>query len=141
MTGAQDLTLELAGRYSDYSTIGDTFTWESRLNWQPINSLRFRATFGEALRAPNIGDLFAPPGENFRIVDDPCDMDNLEGGRNGRVIRIANCQALGIADPENFDSLDEQSIPLRSGGNPDLNEEESETLTVGFVWSPGFIEG
>jgi len=135
---AQDLTLEAAGRYSDYSTIGSTTTWEARLNWQPIDSLRFRATVGEAIRAPNIGDLFSPPGENFANVDDPCDMQNLAQGTNGRLVRIANCQALGIADPENFDSLDEQSIPLLSGGNINLTEEISDTFTVGAVWTSNF---
>jgi outer membrane receptor protein involved in Fe transport len=138
---SRDLTIEGAARYSDYSTIGNTFTWEGRLNWQPIEDLRFRVNMGEALRAPNIGDLFSPPGENFNIVDDPCDMDNLDLGRNGRNTRIANCQALGIADPENFDSLDEQSIPLVSGGNPNLQEEEAETFTVGIVYSPSWIDG
>ncbi len=138
--GAQDLTLEFAGRYSDYSTIGETFTWETRLNWQPIDSLRFRFNLGEALRAPTIGDLFSPPGENFNIVDDPCDMDNLDLGTNGRIVRIANCQALGIADPENFDSLDEESITLLQGGNPNLSEEVADTFTIGFVYTPGWAE-
>ena len=62
---AQDLSLEGAIRLSDYSTIGSTTTWEARLNWQPIDDLRFRLSAGEALRAPTIDDLFAPAGESF----------------------------------------------------------------------------
>jgi len=139
--GARDLTFEAAARYSDYSTIGETFAWEARLNWQPVKDVRVRVNVGEALRAPTIGDLFAPAGENFNIVDDPCDMDNLDLGTNGRNTRIANCQALGIVDPTTFDSLDEQSIPLLQGGNPNLNEEEAETLTVGLVFSPRWVDG
>jgi outer membrane receptor protein involved in Fe transport len=138
---ARDLTIEGAARYSDYSTIGETFTWNGRLNWQPFDELRFRFNVGEALRAPNIGDLFSPAGENFANIDDPCDQQNLDEGRNGRNVRIANCQALGIADPENFDSLDEQSIQLLQGGNPNLNEEEAETFTVGVVYAPGWLDG
>ena len=141
VTAVQDLTLEGAIRFSDYSTIGSTTTWEARLNWQPYDDLRFRVNIGEALRAPTIGDLFAPAGENFNTVDDPCDQDNLDLGANGRNVRIANCQALGIADPENFDSLDEESIPLLQGGNPNLNEEIADTFTVGFVYTPSFIDG
>ena len=139
--GAQELTLEVAGRYSDYSTIGDTVTWETRLSWTPIESLRFRASAGEALRAPNIGDLFDPGGEDFTDVDDPCDMQNLDLGTSGRNTRIANCQALGIADPTTFDSLDEESITEFQSGNPNLEEETATTFTVGFIWSPSFIEG
>ena len=138
---SRDLTFEGAVRYSDYSTIGDTFTWETRLNWQPIDDLRVRLNVGEALRAPNIGDLFSPAGESFEIIDDPCDMENLDLGTNGRNTRIANCQALGIANPESFDSLDEESVTLLQGGNPNLQEEEAETFTVGVVYTPSFIEG
>lgn len=139
--GAQELMFEVAGRFSDYSTIGNTTTWETRLSWTPVESLRFRATAGEALRAPNIGDLFDPGGEDFANVDDPCDMENLDLGDAGRNVRIANCQALGIADPTTFDSLDESSITEFQGGNPDLEEETASTFTVGFVWSPTFAEG
>jgi outer membrane receptor protein involved in Fe transport len=139
--GAQSLRFEAAGRYSDYSTIGDTVTWETRLSWVPIEDLRFRISAGEALRAPNIGDLFDPGGEDFTNVNDPCDMQNLDLGDAGRNVRIMNCQALGIADPENFDSLDESSITEFQGGNPDLGEETASTFTIGFVWSPSFIEG
>lgn len=139
--GAESLFLEGAARYSDYSTIGDTFTWEARLDWVPAESLRFRASVGEALRAPNIGDLFDPGGEDFANVDDPCDMDNLDEGDAGRNVRIANCMALGIADPATFDSLDESSIPEFQGGNPDLKEETAETMTIGVIYSPSFVEG
>ncbi|MDA3933041.1 MAG: TonB-dependent receptor [Gammaproteobacteria bacterium] len=141
--GIEELTFEGAARFSDYSTIGETFTWETRLNWRPFanEDFRVRATYGEAVRAPNIGDLFAPAGENFANVADPCDFTNLDEGENGRDTRLRNCRALGIADPETFDSLDEQSIPLLQGGNPDLREEDGETLTVGIVWSPSFLDG
>lgn len=141
VTLARDLTFEGAVRFSDYSTIGNTLTWETRLNWQPTEDLRFRLNVGEALRAPTIGDLFSPAGENFNIVNDPCDMDNLDLGNNGRNVRIANCMALGIADPATFDSLDEESITLLQGGNPNLNEETADTFTIGVVYSPSWIEG
>ncbi len=137
---AEDLTLEGAARFSDYSTIGNTFTWEARLNWQPIEDLRFRFNVGEALRAPTISDLFSPAGENFATVDDPCDMANLDEGNNGRTVRIANCQALGIADPVNFDSLDEESITLKQGGNPNIREEIADTFTIGLVYTPRWAE-
>jgi len=140
VTMFQDLTLEGAIRYSDYSTIGNTTTWEARLNWQPIEDLRFRFNKGEALRAPTIDDLFAPAGQNYNIVNDPCDFENLDAGRGGRALRIANCQALGIADPANFDSNDEQSIELLQGGNPALMEETAETFTIGAVYTPSWAE-
>ena len=137
----QDLTFEGAIRLSDYSTIGSTTTWETRLNWQPLDDLRFRFNTGEALRAPTIDDLFAPEGQNFANVDDPCDFQNLDDGTAGRNTRIANCQALGIADPENFDSRDESSVNLLQGGNDELKEETADTFTAGFVYTPNWLEG
>ena len=138
---AKRLAVEGAVRFSDYSTIGNATTWEARLDWQPLDDLRFRVSTGQALRAPTIDDLFAPAGESFAGIDDPCDFLNIDEGRNGRAVRIANCQALGIADPENFDSLDEESIQLLQGGNPDIGEEEADTLTWGFVYTPSFVDG
>lgn len=135
----QNLTLEGAGRISDYSTIGQTEAWEGRLNWQPVDQVRVRATIGEAVRAPTLNNLFSPFGENFANIGDPCDQDNLENGRNGRQIRIENCIAAGVPDPENFDSDDEESVPLRDGGNPNLQEETSDVWTIGFVWAPRFV--
>jgi len=135
----ENLQIEGAGRISDYSTIGSVETWEGRFNWRPFSDLNVRGTIGESIRAPTINNLFAPAGENFSNINDPCDMDNLSDGPTGRQTRIANCIATGVPDPENFDSDDEESIPLLSGGNPNLNEEEADVFTIGFVWSPSFI--
>lgn len=138
--GARDLTLEGAARYSDYSTIGDTVTWETRLSYTPIDQVTFRATRGDAIRAPNLGELFDPPSQNFANISHPCDRDSLVNA-DDRSTRIANCQALGISDPENFDARDEASIELLSGGNPNLAEETASTFTVGVVWSPEWVAG
>lgn len=138
--GIEDLTFEAAGRWSDYSTIGSTFTWETRLQYTPIDSLTFRATRGEALRAPDLGDLFTPPTQSFSNVDHPCDVDSLPDAPD-RNVRISNCQALGIDDPANFIANDDASFELLVGGNPDLNEEEANSWTVGAVWSPDFVSG
>lgn len=136
-----DLTLEVAARSSDYSTIGQSNTWEGRLNWEVNHELTIRYTTGESLRAPDIGELFAPPGQNFFGIQDPCDMNELSNAVNGINTRIANCQALGIADPQNFVANDSVTVPGTSGGNPNLNGEESTTTTFGFVYSPDFLEG
>ncbi|MGX5201340.1 TonB-dependent receptor domain-containing protein [Aliikangiella sp. IMCC44632] len=137
----EDLTVEVAARSSDYSTIGKNTTWEGRLNWEVNSDLTIRYTTGESLRAPDIGELFSPPGQNFFGINDPCDMDQLANAANGIDNRIANCQALGIADPENFVANDSVTVPGSSGGNPNLVGEESTTSTIGFVYSPSFLEG
>jgi iron complex outermembrane recepter protein len=60
---ARELTADAAVRYSDYSTIGGATTWKTGLSWTPIDDVRFRGTYSEAVRAPNISELFEPgPG-------------------------------------------------------------------------------
>ncbi len=131
---ARDLAIDVAGRWSDYSVIGSTLTWKTGLEWTPIDQIRFRSTYSEAVRAPNIGELFGPQNQNFFNVLDPCSDDRLDLGRNGRDVRETNCRALGI--PTGFDALDQVTREGLSGGNPNLAEEESESWTVGAVLEP-----
>ncbi len=138
---AKHIQVESAIRRSNYSTIGTSTTWEGRLNWDINDELTFRYTIGRSLRAPDIGELFSPPGENFFGITDPCDKDELDNATNGINTRIANCQALGIADPTNFVASDDVTVRGSSGGNPNLDGETSHTATTGIVWSPDFLEG
>ncbi len=131
---ARELAVDLAGRYSDYSTIGSTFTYKAGLEWAPTDWVRLRGTYSEAVRAPNIGELFGPQNQTFFAVLDPCSEDRLDLGRNGQAVREANCRDLGI--PVGFDAEDQVTREGLAGGNPDLNEEDSESFTVGLVFQP-----
>ena len=129
-----ELSVDLAGRWSDYSTIGDTFTYKYGLEYAPFEVIKLRGTYSEAVRAPNIGELFGPQNQTFFGVLDPCSEDRLDLGRNGRATREANCRALGV--PVGFDARDEVTREGLSGGNPLLAQEESESFTVGLVFTP-----
>lgn len=132
-------------RLSDYSTVGRTTTWKVDGTWGPIPDIRFRGTYSQAVRAPNITELFSPQNGTFAFIDDPCDPDNIPEGTS---FRQANCTALltglGI-NPATFNPTDDPratvSLPGRSGGNPDLGEEEARTWTAGVVLRPRFIPG
>ena len=52
---AEELSLNTAGRFSQYSNVGDTFTWQAGLVWAPVEDIRFRSTLSTSVRAPNIG--------------------------------------------------------------------------------------
>ena len=58
----QDLSADIAGRYTNYSTSGDVQTWKGGLNWHLDNNLMFRGTISMDIRAPNLNDLFQPVG-------------------------------------------------------------------------------
>lgn len=130
------LVFDAAGRYSDYDTIGETFTWKLGLDWQVVEDVRIRSTLSLATRAPNIGELFDPQGQNFFGIADPCSTANLNLAPD-EAVRRANCLALGL--PADFFSQINSSRPGVSGGNPDLREEDADTFTLGFVINPRWL--
>ena len=132
--GVEELSLELAGRYSDYSTVGTVGNYKVSLSYAPIQNVRFRAGWNTAVRAPSIGELFAPQGENFPGATDPC---SANGNPTPEVAAI--CAANGV--PANVIgspaiNLAAGQVRTLQGGNPDLQEEEAETFTVGVVVTP-----
>ena len=140
---AERLTLDVAGRVSDFSTVGTEYNYKVGGEWAVNDQLRFRGNFNTAVRAPNIGELFSPQGENFPGADDPCSASGApEGGITPEL--SAACVATGVP-LANVGSalLDPAAGQIRSivGGNPDLEVEEAETITFGAVFTPDFVEG
>ncbi|GAA0857701.1 TonB-dependent receptor domain-containing protein [Aliiglaciecola litoralis] len=132
---ADNLDLELAYRSADYSSVGNVTSYKVAGSWAPVEELRFRVGFNTAVRAPNIGELFAPRNEGFPGAADPCASD---ANNTSDAVR-ALCIATGVpADVVFSNAIDPASGQVRtvSGGNPNLNEEEAETLTIGFVAEP-----
>ncbi|MCP1468553.1 outer membrane receptor protein involved in Fe transport [Sphingobium sp. OAS761] len=148
MPFAYNLTFGAALRLSDYSTVGKTTTWKVDGTYAPIPDISFRGTWSEAVRAPNITELFAPRNGGFSFISDPCDPVYIDEGTQ---YRVANCKAaltaLGLTpdqiaafNPEN-DPQATVSLPGNSGGNRNLREETARTWTAGVVLRPGFIPG
>ncbi len=143
--GAQSLDVELAFRSSDYTTVGDTSSYKIAASWAPNDELRFRTGFNTAVRAPNIAELFSPPGRGFPSAIDPCSEAAIQG--EGGVIPpevAAICAATGVpVDTIGTSAIDSPSNQTRStfSGTEDLNEEEAETITFGVVYTPNSIEG
>lgn len=129
-----ELSIDLAYRGADYSHAGSANAWKVGFVYAPIEDVRFRGTMGVAVRAPNIAEAFSPRSPGFVNVTDPCDVTNITKDPN----RAANCAALGV--PADFDAVTNVSVDLVSGGNPNLNSEESDSKTFGVVWMPSFIE-
>ena len=130
----QELSVDLAARYADYSTVGGATSWKVGLNWTVNEDLRFRSTLSEAIRAPNIGELFQAQSQSFAFVDDPCDVEFNQGS-----VRQANCAALGIPADAQINPV--SSVELLVGGNKELKEEESTSFTAGMVYQPSFVDG
>ncbi len=84
------MTLGAAVRFSDYSTVGNTTTWKTDLSWLATDQFGVRGTYSEAVRAPNIGELYAPRSGVFEVIYDPCDIVHIDEGSDPAP-RQANC--------------------------------------------------
>jgi len=134
----EELSVGGAARYSDYSTVGGTFTWNVNGVYAPVSDLRLRGTYAQAVRAPNIGELFSPQqGAVFRPAD-PCDAAQISSAPDP-ARRQANCVADGL--PVGFQDPLTARFSGTTGGNPDLREETARTYTFGAVVQPRWLPG
>jgi iron complex outermembrane recepter protein len=137
----QFLRVDGAYRFSDYSTIGQTSAFSIGANWTVNDSIILRGSFGRAVRSPNLNELFSPDNEGSFRPEDPCEQANL-GSQSANT--IANCamdlSRLGL-NPNTFVSASPVGRPGVIGGNPNLQEETSDTNTFGVVLTPSFLPG
>lgn len=140
----QNLELELGGRMSDYDTVGVVYTYKAGGSWTPVNDLRLRGLYQRAVRAPNVFELFQAGDQGFPAVLDPCTTINPGTGvarTLSAAVRTFCTAQLGV-DPvtAGFVALNTQTESFFFG-NPDLQEEESDTITLGLVYQPSFVPG
>ncbi len=126
---ANELSAELGLRYSHYDSVGGVWTWKVMGNWAPVRQLRFRAGLQQAIRAPNVRELYEEPITNFDAPYDPCAPVN---GATLTPEMVAACARNGAADVSDdfYDSL------VTTGGSTDLKAETARTLTIGAVAQP-----
>jgi iron complex outermembrane receptor protein len=140
---AEELTLSTAARLSRYSTVGTALTWNFGASYAPVPDLRLRASVAQAVRAPNIDELFSPAQGALFMPQDPCEQSTIDalraGGDPRGELRAANCRTAGI--PEGFSSPLTARISGLSVGNQDLEEETGRTLSAGVVLQPRWLEG
>jgi len=130
MPGVEQLDLELATRYSDYSNFGDTTNSKVGLKWRINEDLLVRGTWSEAFRAPSLDELFSGNSDSFAPLTDPCN-----GGEAGNP-NLPGCAGI----PASYEQPNTQ-IRTTVGGNANLEAEEAESFTYGFVYSPEAVEG
>lgn len=137
--GIESLNFTGAFRLSDYSTIGTAQTYAAGFGWEPVEDLRIRTQYNRAVRAPNVGDLFAPATNGFPGAQDPCSSGL--GSYSSSTID-ANCIATGVpAAAVGTPFQSNAQIEALFGGNSNVQEETADTFTIGAVWQPSFVSG
>jgi outer membrane receptor protein involved in Fe transport len=64
------LSIDIAGRHTDYGVSGPVQTWKIGVNWHLSSAVALRATNSVDIRAPTLNDLFAPLGQGIQSFSD-----------------------------------------------------------------------
>lgn len=129
--GIEELSLDIRYRYSDYSSGVTADTYNFGGAYVPVEGIKIRGGFSHAVRAANLVERFEP--QNFGLWSgvDPCAGATPE-------LTAAACANTGVS------AAQYGGIPLSPaqqyngifGGNPNLEPEKADSITVGAVFSP-----
>lgn len=150
MPMAELLAVDLASRYSDYSSFGNTTNSKGSIQWRPVKDVLVRATYAQGFRAPTLADTFGGGSQTFDTYLDPCDSAFGAAATDPTV--KARCAAAGV--PATFRQKNQAGnfiastgggqtpTPFMSGfGNSTLTPETATSRTAGIVYSPVWLNG
>lgn len=110
-TWRRELTLDLSGRFEQYSVFGDESVPKIGLVYAPFSTINVRGTWGKAFRAPALYQMYEPTILFYLPEPDPL-------------------SATGVSD-----------VLERLGGNPELKPETARTWTIGIDYASKAVEG
>jgi iron complex outermembrane receptor protein len=114
--GMQSLTLSLSGRYDEYSDFGSTSNPKVGLNWEPVDGVLVRGSYGTSFRAPGLRQVGATVGSYY-----------LSAAQSAA---FANDPTRGLAQVDTVYLL---------GGNDGLQPEEATTYSYGVDLNPSVL--
>ena len=136
---------EGAYRVANYSSVGTNESWKYGLTSSMFDEqLRFRAVGARATRAPDISDLYSGNSQSFEDTVDPCAgiEASTAGDYAAACASLPGVQAAFAADePFVYDQLETQAQYVFYSGSENLKSETSDSYTVGFVYTPHWMEG
>lgn len=141
--GIEALDLSAALRLAHYDTdrVGLVGSHRLGLSWTVNDQIGFRGQVSRAQRAPSLTELYSGPRGDYDTVNDPC--HGVTAASSGRLPE--NCRSEpGIAGAIAEDGVYEQRITnvyAPNSGNPGLEEERSDAVTVGAVITPSAVPG
>jgi outer membrane receptor protein involved in Fe transport len=130
---AREIALNLAVRWSDYSSFDQNTSWQAGLRWRPTEELTLRANYAEVFRVPTFVELYEPRRREEGYWDvDPC-------GNHPNATQQVNCAANGV--PGGAYVQGDEVFPLSHGGNPDLEPETGHSFGAGLIYTPAWAKG
>lgn len=122
----RSISLQLAGRYENYSDFGDIAVPKVAGAWDIVRGIRLRGSWAKSFRAPNLEQTNAAlvTRTNTRTDYAFCEADL----RAGRITAFSGCARA-------------QTTTAQRSGNPDLEPERATTLSLGAVLEPPLPAG
>jgi iron complex outermembrane receptor protein len=116
LTGIHEFSVDLAGRYDNYSQVGHSAVPEASLHYEPVDErFTLRASIGRSFGAPELAELFGPP------ITGPIPPFTYQGYYGN------------TASSAGFNGI--------SGPNPALKPFKANTWSAGFVLAPRAVQG
>ncbi|MND91273.1 Vitamin B12 transporter BtuB [compost metagenome] len=125
-------TIEAGVRYSEYSTTGGSTTWKLGGNVEFVPGVKVRAMYQNAVRSPNIVELFRSSGQALgNLTIDPCAGVNPSAPE---ALCLATGAPVGVYG--GIPQPSSRQINVTIAGNRDLDVEQANTYTIGLVLNP-----
>ncbi len=119
----EELTVDVALRYDDYSDFGGNVSPQITVQYRPMAELLVRASATSVFRAPDMHRVYGDATEGFN-----------------QVIDFKQCQSMGgtpgqpHSDPKIHEICNELHIDTTTGANEELQAETGYTANIGAVW-------
>ena len=135
--GVDQLSVNASYRFSDYSTDKSTDSYGVGIEYAPVKLVKLRGSYQQAVRAPNIVELFTTQGAGlFNMDTDPC---GTGPGQPTPTASQAACARSGLPAALYGNALlisPAGQYTGNFGGNPNLDAETAKTYTFGVVLQP-----
>jgi iron complex outermembrane receptor protein len=130
-----NLNLDIAARHDHYNDFGNSTNPKISLKFRPIDELLVRASWGTGFRAPSLANLYSSRVQSFNPAVDTRGCSTRPTLPNGQP-NPAFVPGQSFTHTAPFNPCASRQYENRSGGNPLLTAEESESWSAGVVWSP-----
>ncbi|WP_343617266.1 TonB-dependent receptor [Novosphingobium sp.] len=129
----KSLDVDLASRFSDYSTVGSKVTMKAGFGYRPIQDILLRGTYSQGFRAPSLLELYqGARATNFQGID-PCN--------GGAAAHSGLPGCAGVPTTYNQSGYNGALLPGIISGNTQLKPETANTYSAGISITPHQIPG
>ncbi len=134
--GVKSLDVEAGYRYSSYSVGFNTNTYKFEVEWAPTSDVRVRGSYNQAVRVPNLQELYQPQHVGLDGGSDICAA--------GTTLTQLQCSYLGVTAAQYAATVPPSPASQYNGligGATNLRPETAKTTNVGLVFTPTFVPG